>query len=134
MRPSAIAAVLASAAALPAVATELSFEVTGLESTAGQVLVALYDEASFLRKPIKAFRLAPAKSVTGTFGDVPPGVYAVSVTHDENGNGRLDLNAVGIPIERYGFSNNPFLMGPPRFEDARIEVNGATRLVSIALR
>jgi len=128
------AAALLLAAALPAAATELSFEITGIESAEGHVLVALYDEAQFLRKPIKAFRLKPDKTLAGTFGDVQPGIYAVSVVHDENGNGRLDFNAVGFPVEKYGFSNNPFLMGPPKFDDARIEVNGVARAVPIAIR
>ncbi len=131
-----IAAALAlSALALPALAAELRFEVTGIESEAGQVLVALYDEASFLRKPIKAFRLKPTdKTLSGTFGDLPEGVYAVSVVHDENGNGRLDMNLVGMPMERYGFSNDPVLMGPPQFIDARFELNAAAKSVVIALR
>jgi uncharacterized protein (DUF2141 family) len=122
------------AATLPAAATELSFEITGAEAEAGHVIVALYDEASFLRKPIKAFKLKPGKALAGTFGDVPPGLYAVSVVHDENDNGRLDFNAVGMPMEKYGFSNNPVLMGPPRFDDARIEVNGTAKSVPVALR
>ena len=129
-----ILAAAALLAASPAFATELTFEITGIESAEGHVLVALYDETQFLKKPIKAFRLKPDKTLAGTFGDVPPGTYAVSVVHDENGNGRLDFNAVGFPIERYGFSNNPFLMGPPRFDDARIEVNGAARAIPIAVR
>lgn len=133
-RTTLLAALLAAALPATVTATELSFEITGIESADGHVLVALYDEATFLRKPVKAFRLAPGKVLSGSFGDVPPGLYAVSVVHDENGNGRLDMNAVGMPIERYGFSNNPLLMGAPRFVDARIEVNGATLAVQIALR
>jgi len=129
-----ILAAAALLAASPAFATELTFEITGIESAEGHVLVALYDETQFLKKPIKAFRLKPDKTLAGTFGDVPPGTYAVSVVHDENGNGRLDFNAVGFPIERYGFSNNPFLMGPPKFDDARIEVNGTSKAVPIAVR
>ena len=120
MKRTAAALVLATAlpaAALPATATatELSFEVTGAEAEGGHVIVALYDEASFLRKPIKAFRLKPGKTLAGTFGDVPPGIYAVSVIHDENDNGRLDFNAVGMPMEKYGFPYGTQSFVPPMY-------------------
>ena len=101
---------------LPALATELTFEVTGIEAAEGVVMVALYDEANYLKKPLKGQRVkADGKAVSGTFGDVPPGVYAVIAFHDENANGKLDKNLVGIPIEKLGYSNNAKgLFGPPR--------------------
>lgn len=34
-----------------------------------------------------------------------PGNYAVAFFLDENGNGKLDTNWMGIPIEAYGYSN-----------------------------
>ncbi|HWT12972.1 MAG TPA: DUF2141 domain-containing protein [Allosphingosinicella sp.] len=53
---------------------------------------------------------------------VAPGVYALAVIHDENGNGRLD-RFLAIPREGFAFSRNPRIrMGPPRFEEARFEV------------
>lgn len=129
-----LTALALAAAALPALATELRFEITGVESAEGQVLVALYDEARFLKAPLRALRLKPATKLEGTFGDLPPGAYAVSVVHDENGNGKLDSNLVGLPVEKYGFSNNPVLFGPPGFKDARFEVNGASQSVAITVR
>ncbi len=41
------------------------------------------------------------------FEDISPGTYALAVIHDENGNGKLDTNWVGIPTEGYGFSGLP---------------------------
>ncbi|MFC1868184.1 DUF2141 domain-containing protein [Thermodesulfobacteriota bacterium] len=48
------------------------------------------------------------------FEDISPGKYAMAVVHDENMNGKLDTNWVGIPTEGYGFSNNAkaFLCAP----------------------
>lgn len=52
------------------------------------------------------------------FTGLPAGDYALSVVHDENGNGRLDSFA-GIPREGFGFSRNPAIrFGPPRFVQA----------------
>jgi uncharacterized protein (DUF2141 family) len=33
------------------------------------------------------------------FEDIPPGTYALAVVHDENMNGKLDTNWLGIPTE-----------------------------------
>ena len=38
--------------------------------------------------------------------EIPPGTYAVKVHIDENENGKLDTNFLGIPKEQYGISNN----------------------------
>lgn len=37
---------------------------------------------------------------------IPPGTYAVKLHIDENENGELDTNFLGIPKEQYGISNN----------------------------
>jgi len=56
---------------------------------------------------------------------VPPGDYAVSVIHDENGDGQLN-KMLGIPREGFGFSRNPRIhFGPPGFEACRFPVTGA---------
>lgn len=55
---------------------------------------------------------------------VPAGTYAVSLIHDENGNGKLDT-ALGMPREGFGFSRNPAIsFGPPKFKSAAFVVNG----------
>jgi uncharacterized protein (DUF2141 family) len=38
--------------------------------------------------------------------EIPPGTYAVKLHIDENENGELDTNFLGIPKEQYGISNN----------------------------
>ena len=42
--------------------------------------------------------------------DIPPGTYAVKLHIDENENGKLDTNFLGIPKEQYGISNNILLL------------------------
>ena len=65
---------------------------------------------------------------------IPYGVYAVSVFHDENLNGKLDKNFVGAPKEGYGASNNPRKrMGPPPFSEASFAVNQPEKSVEIKL-
>jgi uncharacterized protein (DUF2141 family) len=49
--------------------------------------------------------------------------YALVVYHDENGNGRIDLGALRIPVEPYGFIGNPSTwFGPPSFDKASFSI------------
>ena len=83
--------------------------------------------------------VAQSAAPTGTrarfeFKDLPPGDYAVMVMHDENGNGKLDSNMIGMPVEGYGFSNNPNVMRKPTFEEARFTLPQAGATIGISLR
>lgn len=68
------------------------------------------------------------------FTNLPEGVYAVSVFHDENMNQKLDKNFMGIPKEGYGASNNPKKkMGPPDFEETKFQLSGQAQSLEIKL-
>jgi len=114
----------ALAQAQPSPENLIHVEIGGLRNDEGQVLCALYSSADgFPKKADKA--LAHAKSSISDrhavceFPGVTAGTYAVSVFHDENSNGKLDTNLVGIPREGVGASNNARgHFGPPKFEAA----------------
>ena len=60
--------------------------------------------------------------VTTSF-DVEPGEYAISVHHDDNDNGKMDSNFIGIPKEPTGLSNGAVpKFGPPKYKDAAFRV------------
>jgi uncharacterized protein (DUF2141 family) len=49
----------------------------------------------------------------------------VSVVHDENFNGKLDTNFIGMPREGVGASNDAKgHMGPPKFSAAAFQYAG----------
>jgi uncharacterized protein (DUF2141 family) len=53
----------------------------------------------------------------------------VAVFHDENGNGKLDRNFIGIPKEGVGASNNRrHAMGPPTWDESKFAVSGRVTL------
>ena len=59
------------------------------------------------------------------FEDIPRGTYAMAVVHDENMNGKLDANWLGVPTEGYGFSNDATgVLGPPSFSAASFKYDG----------
>ena len=69
------------------------------------------------------------------FDNVAPGTYAVAVVHDENANGRLDKNFLGIPTEGYGVSNNrTYALSAPEWDESKFVVTAnepATMRVSL---
>jgi uncharacterized protein (DUF2141 family) len=68
------------------------------------------------------------------FEDIAPGTYALVVVHDENMNGKLDTNWLGVPTEGYGFSNDPkALLGAPSFSAASFPYDGRNLDLTISL-
>jgi uncharacterized protein (DUF2141 family) len=90
-------------------ATVLRVEVSSFRNAKGTLNCRLFTEASGFPDGdgARTLRVAIAGTqATCVFDDLPPGTYAVAVVHDENGNGQLDKNFLGIPSEGYGVSNN----------------------------
>ena len=134
-------AALAALAATPAVAAELAIEVRGVRSDAGRIYVAVhapregedfpYDSDGMLAGIHQAARAGAMRFV---LRDLPAGRYAVQAFHDENGNGDLDANVLGIPKEGYGFANDPpTTFGPPDFEEAAVTVGDAPMTAAMTM-
>jgi uncharacterized protein (DUF2141 family) len=71
---------------------------------------------------------------TVIFGNLEPGRYAAIAFHDENRNGKLDKNFLGVPAEPYGFSNSARgFLGPPTFRDAAVVLGDRDSAIRIAL-
>ncbi|MFC4930177.1 DUF2141 domain-containing protein [Massilia sp. GCM10023247] len=135
----ALSRILGCALLLPALAAragDVEVKVSGVESSKGKVSVAVCDKLRFLKQcAYSASAPAQPGETTVVVRGVPPGTWAVLAYHDENANGELDRNLIGIPKERYGFSRdarNKF--GPPGFEDAMIELGDAPSVTSVRLR
>ena len=84
-----------------------------LSKKKGVLYIGWYRDAASFRQPSKAVfsRQVPVSgvdSVSVVFPQVPAGKYAVAVFFDLDGDGVLDTNVLGIPKERYGFSNNVY--------------------------
>ncbi|MCM5681270.1 DUF2141 domain-containing protein [Schlegelella sp. S2-27] len=116
-----------------AAALDLAIEVTNPKLTSGTLYTALYNSADGWMSTAQAMRTQKVGVQTDRtvvhYRDLPPGRYALSIYHDENDNGRLDTNVLGIPRERTGFSSNVRgRMGPPSFEDAAVKLEQDTTL------
>jgi uncharacterized protein (DUF2141 family) len=109
----------------------LRIEVSNLHSNRGFVYCAIYAE------PGDGFPSDESKAKTGVraaikdrravceFAGLAPSVYAVSMLHDENNNGKMDTNWVGMPVEGYGATRDAKgSFGPPKFKDAAFAYKG----------
>lgn len=113
--------------------------VEGLRNDHGQVLACLTTQPRRFpdcRADAQSRKLVVRANGAGLldFGPVPDGRYAISLLHDENGNGKADMMLM-IPREGFGFSRNaPVRMGPPSFASAAFAVSGATVRETIRMR
>ncbi|BDS09866.1 DUF2141 domain-containing protein [Aureispira anguillae] len=103
-----------------------TIRVTGLQQPSGKLQIAVYNDKNGFLTPERVYKnivLDVNKSILKHTIEIPKGNYAVALYHDNNSNGICDKNLFGIPVERYGFSNNirPILSAPS-FQSTVIEV------------
>lgn len=114
--------------------------VKGIRKADGTITADLHGDKpdEFLKKGKKILRVrAPARvgSVEICLPAPRPGVFAVGIYHDVNGNRKFDKNFLGLPAEPYGVSNDPAMrLGPPRHEDASFAVGPRGTTVEVTLR
>ncbi len=107
----------------------LRVEVSQLRNASGDVGCFLFNSADgYPEVHAKAFQethvAIDANRAVCEFKNIPLGTYAVSVFHDENKNGKLDKNFMGIPKEGYAASNNERpAFSAPRFKEASFVVS-----------
>jgi len=106
-----------------------SVSVVDFANTNGNLRFALYsDEASYddeLNPLIGETLTITSQVLQLQYENIQAGTYAIAVLHDEDGNGDLNTNLLGIPTEGFGFSTNPGIsIGKPSFDDVSFEIDG----------
>lgn len=130
-------AALALVGALPALlgagsTASLTIAVNGIRNTNGTLIACVFrDKDGFptcqkARTAIRQSVRINGTSMTVRFTNLAPGTYAASVQHDEDGNGQLKTNFIGMPKEGVGISNNPG--GIPRWSRSLIQVGTGTAI------
>lgn len=115
-------------------------EILNIESSTGAVACALFESpAGFPTEFLQSATNIMMRNMRDTqarcnFLDIPPGTYALAVVHDENMDGKLNTNFLGVPTEGYGFSSGAKAsMSAPSFEAASFSYDGQNLDLTIRL-
>lgn len=105
-----------------------AIKITGIRSAKGKIIIQVFkDDLSYQdQKPFKKISFDKKELSAGTLNlqlALEPGTYGFTLVDDENGNGDIDKNFIGMPKEGFGFSNY-FMqkMKKPRFEDFKTDI------------
>ncbi len=119
--------------------SDLRVEIEGLRNQEGKISITLFNSPEGFPEDIdKAYKwktqdLNEEKPVF-TFEGLPAGEYAYAILHDEDGDGEMKKNLLGIPREGFGFSNNykPRIKNPS-FQDASFSLSGGSETHQIEI-
>ena len=109
----------------------------GVRDTTGQIRASIYREPETFRKEDRAVAVVSVPAQKGdlklAFMALPPGRYAIMAYHDADSDNKLGLRFGMFPTEGYGLSNNPKVIGPPKFADSAFELSGPETSIEIKL-
>ena len=134
---------LVSATLVPLVSfsqSTLNVTMSNVKNDRGVCRIALYSSAEAFPdgsgRAIKSAIVRARKGIVKVqFDHVPAGVYAIAVIHDENEDGKLNTNLIGIPKEGYGASNNRLpVTSAPRFSESCFTLSPGSKDISIELK
>lgn len=131
----------AAAATCPSGAVDrLEVEVTGVRSARGQVAVTVYPDSRrrFLAPGGRLDRVrvpVTTPTTTACLRLPGPGSYAVAVYHDQNSDRDFNRNALGLPTEGFGFSNDaPTPVGLPDLAAVRFRAEAGVHRIRVRMR
>ncbi|MGM1057358.1 MAG: DUF2141 domain-containing protein [Bacteroidota bacterium] len=118
----------------------INVKIQNIGNNTGVIACAIFDSSKGFPKKFLKFASKvmitqiKGKDASFEFSDIRPGKYAIVVIHDENYNGELDTNWLGIPKEGYGFSSGAEIsLSAPSFSDAEFLYEGGDLQISIDL-
>ena len=114
----------------------LTIEVASFENTKGVLRVCVTDQKDDFLKSCAFSKIVTVEddTVSLKIENMEKGNYAVSVYHDENNNDILETTGLfGIPIEPFGFSNNPSMIFGPSFKKSVFRMT-SDKNISIKLK
>jgi len=111
----------------PDVQASLEVRVTGLRNLEGTLKIAICANPECYEDMTGHIATASVpitdNSMSVMFDNLFPSKFVVMLYHDEDNNGDLETNFLGLPLEGYGFSNNVEpSFGKPDFDELAIEV------------
>ncbi|NBB23545.1 DUF2141 domain-containing protein [Porphyrobacter sp. SLTP] len=109
--------------------TTLEINFVQIANPTGQIMLALFDSKEAYDSgaaPVTAIVVpVTGDTATAAIPNVLHGRYGFKIVHDVNGDGAMNTNPFGMPIEPFAFSNNAVgNMGPATWEAAAFDIAG----------
>jgi uncharacterized protein (DUF2141 family) len=121
-------------------AQETHVKIADIRSGKGKIILNVFKDNNSYDKeqPYKKIVFDKKDLVNGTlnvhFG-LEPGVYGITLLDDENEDGKINKNFVGIPKEGFGFSNFFMTkMKKPSFDDFKVDLKSSDIKVEIRVK
>jgi uncharacterized protein (DUF2141 family) len=119
----------------------LMVEISGLKDASGNVYIAVYDSDSTWLSDDMVLnqKVDIADALDGDLVRtellLPLGDYALSVFYDQDGDGELKTNFIGMPKEPIALSNNAVAkFGPPKYSDAVFSLGAQPIIQSLSIK
>ena len=124
-----------------AVVDQITVNVSALRNDDGTVRCFLYNDGTDFPDSVthviaKAVALPDAHAASCVFGGVAQNHdYAIVILHDENNDNVFQKNALGMPQEGYGFSNNAKArFSAPSYDDCKFHFATGALALPIAMQ
>lgn len=92
----------------------LKLEISNIKEPRGSIRMAVFDDPRAFKEMDfdnahleKVIKISQRGTRTYILRDLPKGVYAIMLYHDENNNNELETGLFDRPLEYFGFSLNP---------------------------
>lgn len=96
---------------------------TNLITDDGKVSSVLFDEVTFMKRPLKAKQAIIIDGNSSvTFENLNKSKYSVVCFHAKNNNDKIDFDERGVPIEAYTTSNHKLSFGSTTFNNSKFSL------------
>ena len=121
-------------------AQTLTVEITNIQNNKGKIVLAVFKDNDSFRKE-EAFLKKSYHKNNLKMGEMTvkiklgQGIYGITILDDENNDGKMKYNLIGLPKEGYGFSNFYHKgMSRPNLEDFNFIVNKKNKTIHVKLK
>ena len=118
---------------------DLTVNVTELRNNKGHFSVSIWDKSKgfpndgFMKEIL--YKELKSPSFSFTLKGLPYGDYALASLHDENEDGEMEYNWLGMPKEGFGFSKNyKVVMRAPKWEESVITLNSPKKEIEMKMQ
>jgi len=120
--------------------TILDIEITNIRNRNGVIRLSVYTgPTQYPYHPVKTYEIKKDSVVNGIIHtclkDLSPGQYGLCFLDDENRTGQMESNFFGIPLEGFGFANNPKLfLKKPEYDRIVFKIYPGTNHIQLITR